>query len=46
MQKITKDMIIGDILRMDPEMAGGLGGAIGRGGPPESRDRSRMAAFA
>ena len=22
MQKITKDMIIGDILRMDPEMAG------------------------
>ena len=24
MQKITKDMIIGDILRMDPEMAGGL----------------------
>ena len=24
MQKITKDMIIGDILRMDPEMAGVL----------------------
>ena len=24
MQKITKDMIIGDILRMDPEMAGGM----------------------
>ena len=28
MQKITKDMIIGDILRMDPEMAGVL--EIGR----------------
>ena len=24
MQKITKDMIIGDILKMDPEMAGVL----------------------
>ena len=24
MQKITKDMVIGDILRMDPEMAGVL----------------------
>ena len=24
MQKITKDMIIGDLLRMDPEMAGVL----------------------
>lgn len=24
MQKVTKDMLIGDILRMDPEMAGVL----------------------